>query len=278
MRDPSTLFRYCRGLGSLRSLRGRGAWIVAAALLVGACSSADAIKVFKGDDESNTAFRVKYKTGLQGRYGDDASVPQSDRPGGLAADRQAVKDRKTAEQKAKEAAAAAPPSDQGGPPRITSVPDNPKQASGLVADRQNRRYTDQPASPVRTAVAARAPAVTDGRLIATILFSGGSSELAERDGEAIGLVADYILSNRSLVRVIGHASSQPGANSNAEHKLADFDLSLSRAEAVARMLIQRGVDARSVLLEARGDSLIQSAGTSSAGDTREQRAEIYLLN
>ncbi len=270
MRDLSTLLRYFRGL------RGRGAWTVAAALLVGACESYNPIDYIKGDSESNAAVKAKYDTGLQGRYADDASVPQSDRPGGLAADRQAVKERKAAKKKAKEETAAADAAAGSGPPKITSVPDNPQQASSLVADRQNRRYTDQPAAPVRTA--ARAPAASDGRLIATILFDGGSSELSARDGDAIGLVADYIQSNGSLVRVIGHASSPTGANSNAERKLADFDLSLSRAEAVARALMQRGVDARSVLLEARGDSQVQSASASSGGDARDQRAEIYLLN
>jgi outer membrane protein OmpA-like peptidoglycan-associated protein len=118
--------------------------------------------------------------------------------------------------------------------------------------------------PAATAFAAGAA----GRL-ATLRFASGSARLAEADLAAIRQSADSIRSTGARTRVVGYAPPDGRGGATEQRRLADFNLSLDRAEAVARELVRLGVQPGQIMVEGRADSSAAAGGP---------RAEIFLEN
>ncbi len=117
-----------------------------------------------------------------------------------------------------------------------------------------------------------------GRLVAIIMFRSGSSNLSAKDRAAVKQVADYVTSYGGALRVVGHASSRTREVSVAKHKLINFNVSLGRAESVARELMRQGVPGQAIVVEARGDSEPRYIEAMPSGEAQNRRAEIYLIN
>jgi OOP family OmpA-OmpF porin len=105
------------------------------------------------------------------------------------------------------------------------------------------------------------------KLADPIVFAGRSDKLLPRSEKALTVVKDYLHEKRAvtLLRIEGHTD----AGDNAE---ADQQLSERRALAVARWLVERGVDCKRLIAVGFG-----STKPSAANDTPEHRAQNLRL-
>lgn len=126
--------------------------------------------------------------------------------------------------------------------------------------------------------AAAATALRTGRALrlATIGFGSGSARLDRGDRSAIDQVASIHRRRGGLVVVVGHASREAGDARLLHERIANLNVSLDRANAVARALQQSGVPADAIRVEARGDSEPAVAATTPAAEAANRRVEIFI--
>ncbi len=109
-----------------------------------------------------------------------------------------------------------------------------------------------------------------------VYFGHGSTQpLASSNGD-LRAAAAAAKQRDGYVRVIGHASQRTGNMKYRKHIQTNFNVSLDRAEAVARALARLGVDRRRIIVEARGDSEPVYYEFMPTGEARNRRAEIYI--
>ncbi len=109
-----------------------------------------------------------------------------------------------------------------------------------------------------------------------VSFAHGSTGLNAADRQKIAAAAASAAAYSGIVRVVGHASSRTGDLAVGEHLLANFNVSLKRATAVANELIRAGVDPSRVIVEAKGDSVPVYYESMPAGEAGNRRAEIFI--
>ena len=115
-------------------------------------------------------------------------------------------------------------------------------------------------------------------LVAIIYFSYGSTALNRNDREVLHGVAELQKLHGGTVRVIGHASARTGTSDSVRHRLANFETSLQRANAVAAQLVRLGVAREKVAAEAKADSQPVYHEFMPTGEAGNRRAEIFLEN
>lgn len=118
--------------------------------------------------------------------------------------------------------------------------------------------------------------VTIDEQVATIHFAHSSSKLDERDRQVIAQVARAQKERGAEVVVIGHASGRTQQLDKIEHELANFRISLARANHVAEQLIAMGVPSEMVTVEARADDNRLYAESMPNGEAGNRRAEIFF--
>lgn len=122
----------------------------------------------------------------------------------------------------------------------------------------------------------RATRVTIDEQVATIHFAHSSSRLDDRDRQVIAQVASAQRQTDADVIVVGHASGRTQQLDKVEHELANFRISMARANRVANELIARGVAPEKVVVEAVADDDPRYAETMPTGEAGNRRAEIYF--
>jgi outer membrane protein OmpA-like peptidoglycan-associated protein len=110
----------------------------------------------------------------------------------------------------------------------------------------------------------------------TILFLHGSSRLSNADNQIIRRIAKKALATNSVVHVKGHASMRTRDMDPVEHALVNFNISIKRANAVAQALINSGVPAEKLIVDAVGASEPISSEAMPNGERANRRAEISL--
>ena len=115
-----------------------------------------------------------------------------------------------------------------------------------------------------------------GRRIAVIYFRHGSSSLQGRDRNVLRDIAQIYERQGRDLRVVGHASSRTAAMDPVDHRMANFDTSLKRAQAVVDALVSMGVPRDAIQLEARGDNEPVYHEFMPTGEAGNRRAEIFL--
>ncbi len=110
-----------------------------------------------------------------------------------------------------------------------------------------------------------------------IYFAHGSAGLSAADRAQIGEIAALQKKRGGgAVRVVGHASSRTNNLPVDAHLLANFDMSMDRANAVANELMRKGVAASDLVIEAVGDRSPEYYESMPAGEAGNRRAEIFL--
>jgi outer membrane protein OmpA-like peptidoglycan-associated protein len=122
----------------------------------------------------------------------------------------------------------------------------------------------------------RATRVTIDEQVATIHFAHSSSRLDDRDRKVIAQVASAQRQNNAEIVVVGHASGRTQQLDKIEHELANFRISMARANRVANQLVAMGVAREKVLVEAVADGNPRYAETMPTGEAGNRRAEIYF--
>jgi outer membrane protein OmpA-like peptidoglycan-associated protein len=133
-----------------------------------------------------------------------------------------------------------------------------------------------PAAQPATAAAAPAPgALGTARRLAVVLFAEGSSEIDLGQVAKLRPVVRLLRQQGGAVQIVGYASRQ-ATGATAEGKIANFNLSLDRANAVARALMRLGVKPSELMVSAEGEGAppITVAGVS--GAAADQRADVYI--
>jgi len=113
-------------------------------------------------------------------------------------------------------------------------------------------------------------------LVGVIFFAHGSSALDGRDAQVLQQIAQLHKQYGGIVRVVGNASARTGNMSPVDHELANFEVSMERAGAVAGMLQRYGVAATAIVTEARSDTAPVYHEFMPSGEAGNRRAEIYL--
>lgn len=113
-------------------------------------------------------------------------------------------------------------------------------------------------------------------LAASVPFGHGSTSLSASDHALLREVVAQYKKTGGALTVVGHASSRTGDMSALEHKLANFDISVRRAEAVARDLMRLGVPARAIYVGAVSDSEPVYREVMPQGEAYNRRTEIFL--
>ncbi|MHA1600555.1 MAG: OmpA family protein [Alphaproteobacteria bacterium] len=122
------------------------------------------------------------------------------------------------------------------------------------------------------------PAALNSELVAIVYFSYGSTALNLNDREILRDVVALQKQRGGTVRVVGHASARTGIVNSVRHRLANFETSLQRANAVASQLVRLGVARDKVATEAKADSQPIYHEFMPTGEAGNRRAEIFLEN
>jgi outer membrane protein OmpA-like peptidoglycan-associated protein len=176
-------------------------------------------------------------------------------------------------------AANAPP-----PPRVPSVPSAVSAAAQLPSSSSSTVVIggNNSVPSVETAAAANTLSSYDASSyrvsthITTITFPTGSSSLTSSDRRALDDVIKLRTEYNGAIRVIGHASSRTQNLDPLRHKLANFRVSLNRANSVAAALMSKGLPADRLFVGAVSDNEPLYYEVMPAGESGNQRAEIYL--
>ncbi|MBB4267170.1 OmpA family protein [Roseospira visakhapatnamensis] len=112
--------------------------------------------------------------------------------------------------------------------------------------------------------------------VAVIYFANGSAGLSGQDRQVLRQVAALQRQYGGLLRVIGHASSRTAATDITRHKMANFAISLQRANAVAEALMREGTPGQYLYVGSVSDSQPVYYEIMPTGEAGNRRAEIYL--
>ena len=138
----------------------------------------------------------------------------------------------------------------------------------------------QTGTQAATAQDTAAPAASDragiSYLAATILFGHGSTALDPSERETLRKIAAEYRKTGGTLRIVGHASSRTTDMRPLQHQLANFQVSVSRAETVAQELARLGVPARVMQVAGVGDSQPVYYEVMPAGETGNRRVEIFV--
>ena len=112
--------------------------------------------------------------------------------------------------------------------------------------------------------------------IGVVYFGSGSAELDEGDVAKLRQVASMYQERGGSIRIVGYASSFTRDMDPMHHQMVNFNISLRRADTVARELIKLGVKPANVFVSARSDSEPIYFESMPAGQAGNQRAEIFI--
>ena len=113
--------------------------------------------------------------------------------------------------------------------------------------------------------------------IATINFKSGSSLISSKDIRKIRKVIKLAADKSAQVRIVGHASTRTKDMSQLEHKLANFDISDKRSQAVAKVFVENKFPPSKLITEAVSDSKPLFHESMPAGTFGNQRTEIFII-
>ena len=114
--------------------------------------------------------------------------------------------------------------------------------------------------------------------VATILFGNGSSKLKALDKRILGAVSSLQRNNGGILRIVGHASSRTRNLPPIPHKMANFQISVDRADKVFSELVRLGVNRDRIDIVAVSDAQPIYHEFMPSGEAGNRRTEIYLLN
>lgn len=127
---------------------------------------------------------------------------------------------------------------------------------------------------IRKPAAKKAPSIN--YQIANILFANGSSAVDVSYNAEIKKIATLAKKHDATIRVLGYASSRTKDTDIVSHKLANFKVSLKRAESVAAALRKAGVKQENITIEALSDSRPLYSEAMPEGERLNRRAEVYI--
>jgi outer membrane protein OmpA-like peptidoglycan-associated protein len=115
-----------------------------------------------------------------------------------------------------------------------------------------------------------------GQAVGYVYFGNGSARLSSADRQVLQQVAQLQRIQGGVLRIIGHASARTGNMEALDQQQVNHEMSMQRATAVARALVEYGVQPILVQVAAAGDDQTLYAESTPAGEAGNRRAEVYL--
>lgn len=112
--------------------------------------------------------------------------------------------------------------------------------------------------------------------VATIQFPNGSAHLSPLDRGILGDVFRLHRQRGGKLHVVGHASSRTRNLDPISHKMANYGVSVARADAVVGELVRLGVRPGDIVVDAKSDSMPLYYEFMPSGEAGNRRTEIYL--
>ena len=137
-------------------------------------------------------------------------------------------------------------------------------------------FAQQPLAPIAGTASAQSPPV--GAPVGVVRFKAGSASLSSRERRGLRRIAQAYRKRGGAIRVEGHASSRTRNMDLVQHRTVNFNVSLDRANSVARELFRLGVPEQAVFVAALSDSRPLYYEIMPSGDAGNQRVEVYFLN
>jgi outer membrane protein OmpA-like peptidoglycan-associated protein len=154
----------------------------------------------------------------------------------------------------------------------------PADAAAVQADPQSQMLSSRgpSATGVTSQPATLSPQARHTEQVAVIFFEHGSVGLTDHDRAVLADVVALQRQSGGRVRLVGHASQWTAATSPLDQEIANYRVSLDRANAVAAELLRQGVGGGMVDVVARSDSQPLYWEYSPSGQAGNRRVEIYL--
>ncbi len=132
--------------------------------------------------------------------------------------------------------------------------------------------------PIASAPAPTITATGYRTLVAVIKFGNGSSALDNNDRRIIKDLANAHRQRGGGIHLAGYASHHAGADDNTDELLANFNVSVDRATAVADELVRQGVSSDDILIDAQGDQAFVNVASNQPDEADQRRVDIYFTN
>ena len=110
----------------------------------------------------------------------------------------------------------------------------------------------------------------------TFYFDNGSAVLSGKYNSNLKKIVKAAKENNASVIVYGHSSSRTRNTDPASHKLANFKVSMERAQNVAAALRRAGMPADKIVVEALSDSAPAYQEVMPEGERLNRRVEVYI--
>lgn len=112
--------------------------------------------------------------------------------------------------------------------------------------------------------------------VATILFDNGSYKLKALDKRILNAVVRLQRKAGGQIRIVGHASSRTRNLTPIKHKMANFEISVDRADRIADALVRLGVNKKDIQIAAVSDADPAFYEFMPSGEAGNRRTEVYL--
>lgn len=113
--------------------------------------------------------------------------------------------------------------------------------------------------------------------VATIIFKNGSARLTGKD---LRILQDVLKlkrqKNGQRIVVVGHASSRTNNMDPVRHKIVNFQISVSRADVVAKELARLGLKSDELSIDAVSDTEPAYFEIMPSGEAGNRRAEVFI--
>ena len=111
----------------------------------------------------------------------------------------------------------------------------------------------------------------------TFYFDNGSAVLDSKYNAQIRQIVKAAKQDNAMIKVVGYASSRTRNTDIVSHKLANFNISLQRAQSVAAALRRAGLKADRIEVEALSDTAPMYKEVMPEGERLKRRAEVYIF-
>jgi flagellar motor protein MotB len=108
------------------------------------------------------------------------------------------------------------------------------------------------------------------------MFAHDSNRLSADAMRTIRAIADQYRARGGKVHIVGHASQRTKDMAVDKHVLANFKVSVDRAQAVAAEFLRLGVPPAALVVDAVGDAQPRFLEAMPAGEAGNRRVEIIL--
>ncbi len=163
--------------------------------------------------------------------------------------------------------------------RLPGVPSGQRPAPDFAALQFGAPPADIAAQAGGTAAPMAAPAQGSGLdvgTMTTVYFAAGSARLGAEGRRKVRRAYRAYRARGGTLRVVGHASSRTRDLDLVTHQMVNFNVSVDRANVVARMLIRLGAKPEAVRVDAVSDTQPIYVEVMPSGEAGNRRTEIFL--